>query len=267
MKTIILKISLILVISTVFFSCSNDSTSPIPDNNKKGTVVLKFDNVFGNQDFQLLSKINISNETTITAEELKYYISNISFTKKDGTTFVIPQDSSYFLIDESKITSQKVTLPNIPEGDYASVTFIVGVDSLRSVSGVEKRTGVLDVSSDAKSMYWTWNSGYIFFMFEGTFSTTGSINNLFKYHIGGFGGFNSTTLNNIKTVTLPLGSNGVQVRESKKPEVHIIADIEKVFKGLTTVSIETNPVVMFSPYSVNIANNYSAMFEFDHIHD
>ena len=38
----------------------------------------------------------------------------------------------------------------------------------------------------------------------------------------------------------------------------------KAFNGTTNVSIAANPSVMFSDYSVNIANNYADMFYHDH---
>ena len=63
--------------------------------------------------------------------------------------------------------SQEVVLKNIPAGDYNQITFTIGVDSLRSTMDVSKRPGVLDPAQGHDGMYWTWNSGYIFFKMEG----------------------------------------------------------------------------------------------------
>jgi hypothetical protein len=40
-----------------------------------------------------------------------------------------------------------------------------------------------------------------------------------------------------------------------------------VLDGTTAISIADNPMVMFAPFSVNIANNYAGMFSIDHIHN
>lgn len=265
MSTKIASLFCVIVLTFLVFSCTSEVAVPVPDSNKKGSMKIELEHKLGTQDFQLLQKLNLNDSVTITAEEFKYYVSNISLNKSDGTSYVVPQDSSYFLIDQANITSRSITLNSIPEGDYSSITFILGVDSARSVSSVDKRTGVLDVSNQAKSMYWTWNSGYIFFMFEGTYSSKLLFNNSFTYHIGGFGGYNSPSLNNIKTISIPFGTSTINIRESKKPHLHLIADIDKIFNNVSPISIIANSTVMFSPYSVYVANNYATMFRFDKI--
>ena len=116
-------------------------------------------------------------------------------------------------------------------------------------------------------MYWSWNSGYIFFKMEGTSTAapedpTG--NRRFRYHIGGFGGYSARTINNIKTITLDLSKAGtVKVKKGRNATIHIKADILKTFNGASNLSIAAHPSVMFSEYSVNVANNYSKMFFHD----
>ena len=77
------------------------------------------------------------------------------------------KNDCYFLIDESDADTHEPVL-SVPEGEYKTLSFILGVDSLRNTMDVSQRTGVLDVSGAATDMYWSWNSGYIFFKMEGT---------------------------------------------------------------------------------------------------
>src|ERR1700712_5641631 len=68
----------------------------------KGDLSVEFDNIVGASDLQLDSGIYTNNSgETFTVKKLAYYVSNFSFTKSDGSVYTIPQDSSYFLIDES----------------------------------------------------------------------------------------------------------------------------------------------------------------------
>jgi hypothetical protein len=117
-------------------------------------------------------------------------------------------------------------------------------------------------------MYWGWNSGYIFFRMEGISSAAPldpSGQRKFRYHIGGFGGYSAPTINNIKTITLDLNASGIaQARAGRTANIHLMADVLKVFNGVTNLSIAANSTVMFSDYSVNIANNYSSIFFHDH---
>ena len=252
----------IILFTLLFTSCKKDDSS-LYNANVKADLSVEFDNIAGSSDLQLnTGSYSNSLGETFTVSKLKYYVSNFVFTKTDGSVFVIPQDSSYFLIDESDGT-EHAPLLHIPEGEYKAVSFMVGVDSLRSAKDITMRTGVLDPTADGGDMYWGWNSGYIFFKMEGT--SAASPNGMFMYHIGGFGGYSSSTINNIKTISLDLTARGMpQVKAGKETNIHLMVDILKLFDGSTKLSIAQNPAVMFSDYSVNIANNYTVMFRHDH---
>jgi hypothetical protein len=243
-----------------FTACSKDEATVNSDT--RAPLTIEFDNIVGGQNLQL----NTGTYTNASGEDfkvttLKYYVSNIKLTKTDGSVYTVPQDSSYFLIQEGGNDEAAI---NLPEGDYKTLTFTLGVDSLRSTKDLSQRTGALDPTTS--DMYWSWNSGYIFFKMEGTSSfAPASGQNKYYYHIGGFGGYSSVTINNIKTITLDLTTGGIaKVRSGRTPNLHLMADISKMFTGTTNVSIAANSMVMFSNYSVNIANNYASMFRHDH---
>jgi hypothetical protein len=128
---------------------------------------------------------------------------------------------------------------------------------------------VLDPSAGMDAgMYWGWNSGYIFFKMEGASAAAPvdpSGQHKFRYHIGGFGGYSAATINNIKTITIDLNAGGIpKVRQGREANVHLMVDVLKLFNGTTNISIATNPTVMFSDFSVKVANNYASMFSHDH---
>ncbi len=231
-------------------------------------LTLRFDNVAGNKDFSLNSgDYKNSSGESLNVSQLQYFVSNIKFTGPNGKVFAIKQDDSYFLIQEHEPSTQTIKL-KVPPGEYNKVTFVLGVDSLRNTMPIDKRKGVLDPSNSMDNgMYWSWNSGYIFFKMEGTSNVapedpTG--NRKFRFHIGGFGGYSAPTINNIKTISLDLSKLGtVKPKKGSNATIYIKADILKTFNGVTDLSIAAHPSVMFSEYSVNVANNYSKMFYHD----
>lgn len=254
--------SLYLILSGSLLFCQ--ACRPDADPEPSGTVRIEFDQMVGTQDLVLDSQSyrNGSGEA-FTVSTLNYYISNIRLNRADGSSYVVPQDSSYFLIQESRKESQTITLRHVPEGDYTDLTFMVGVDSLRSTMDNSRRTGVLDPATGHQGMYWEWNSGYIFLKLEGSSPTapvdaTGK--NRFTYHIGLFGGYRTRTLNNTRVVTLPFGANRLMVSDEQVPRVVVQADVLKCFDGPNTVSIARNPTVMIAPFSASIADNYARMF-------
>jgi hypothetical protein len=278
MKKILFLFSAFTLIIT---SCKKE-VAPEYNTSATGQLSIEFDNVVGNQELQLNTGTytNASNES-FKVTLLKYFVSNFVLTKSDGTTVTIPQDSCCFLIDES-IPNSTIRKLKVPEGEYTKLSFVVGVDSLRNTMDISKRTGVLDPAGTAAGMYWSWNSGYIFFKIEGTSPASTQHGNIFQYHIGLFGGYTTqhsgfklvsitlskallSTINNLKTITLDLSSRGTaKIKNNKPVNIHLLVDVLKVFNGTTNISIAKNAVVMVSPFSANIANNYANMFSHNH---
>ncbi len=258
----------ILIIAGAFIlmsaSCKK-TTGSLYNSNVKAPITLEFDNIVGGADLQL----NTGSYTNESGEQfkvsmLRYFVSNIVLTNVNGSKYIVPQDSSYFLIDESK-PSTLMTSIKIPEGEYSKLEFVLGVDSLRNTKDLSQRTGVLDPTGEASGMYWSWNSGYIFFKMEGNSPSSKLTNNVFQYHIGLFGGYSTPTLNNLKNISIDLTQRGIaKVKTGKTPNVHLLVDVSKVFNGTNKVSISANTVVMASAFSAKIADNFTSMFQHDH---
>lgn len=266
--------SILFYISAAVILTASCKKNDIPDPEKTGDFSIEFDNIVG-EDRLYFDDYNYKNSKgeSFSIKILQYYISNIRLYKEDGSSYTVPQGDSYFLVKgDDKDT--RFTKVKVPEGNYTKVDFVLGVDAARSKMNVENRTGVLsfDPAEGHNGMYWGWNSGYIFFKLEGYCDLisddqqgdpTG--NKQFKYHIGGFGGYSAPTIDNIKVITIDLDKAGTaQVREGLRSNVHLFVDIMKVFNGPHTFSIVEHPNVMFSEYSVNIANNFPSMFTHDH---
>jgi hypothetical protein len=264
----LLLLSSIAAFSLFAVSC-NDDDDPVTPPTENGQIRLQFSNKAGSKDLVLNSETytNAAGED-FTVSKLNYFISNIKLLKTDGSNFVVPQDSSYFLIRQANEASKTLTINNVPVGEYSGVEFTIGVDSLRSVADMSKRNGILDKDSgptNEEAMYWDWNPGYIFLKLEGESDSATSANGEFYYHIGGFGGLTEKTLNNIRTTKIDFGSQKVNVTKTLSPEIHIVADILKIFTGTTTLSIKANTSVMYLPISKNIADNYMNMFSLDQV--
>lgn len=239
---------------------------------------VEFDNIVGERTFSVNNTgspyTNVAGEK-FSISFLQYFISNIKVATASGQEYTVKQDDSYFLINGADKTTRFARV-NVPEGDYTRLTFTLGVDSLRSTMPVEKRTGILDPAygggHDSGGMYWGWQNGYIFFKFEGNSAVVSDDKNgdpsgkkQFKYHIGGFGGYNAPTLNNIRTVTVDLKAAGIaKVRKDRQSNVHLFVDLMKVFNGKNAFSIAAHPNVMFGDFSASIANNLTEMFRHDH---
>ena len=253
-----------LVAATTLFSCQKDDITF--DSNKKGQVKLKFDNIVGGKTLKLNSTeyTNSSNEK-FKIDLMKYYVSNVKLTDDKGQVYVVPKKESFFLIDAEK-TESLFPKFEAPEGNYTKLEFTLGIDQETSKSTAENRTGVLDIATSG--MYWSWNSGYIFFKMEGTSDASPNKDKRFAYHIGLFGGYDKPTKNNIKEISIDLNKAGsATVKQGFSSDIHLLCDVGRALDGPNKISIAKNPVVMVSGPNEEIANNYAGMFTHDHTHN
>lgn len=230
----------------VFISCQK-SVSP---NTATGTVKITFRNtVKGNP--MVLNTGNYTNSSgeQYTISKFKYYLSNVHVSHTPANTF----NGRYYLIDESNPASLSISF-EAPADTYHALSFLLGVDSTRNVSGAQ--TGALDPLND---MFWTWNSGYIMAKMEGASPQSTVVNNKVEYHIGGFSGTNSVLKNFGFVISNPLAL--IEVREGKTSEIFIDADLDKWWQGAFILKIADHPVVTTpGALAKSISDNYENMF-------
>jgi hypothetical protein len=254
--------------ATVLTNCKDKED----DLSGTGSVTLEFDNRAGDAALVFGTDYKNAAGETLKFSTFNYFVSNFVFVKSDGTTYTVPKDSCYFLCKHSDADSREITISGIPAGDYEEVRFMIGVDSLKSISDIAQRTGVLDPAAGAAGMYWAWNSGYIFVKVEGT-SPQAPLNamtgaNTIEYHTGLFGGKSTPTLNNLKTVAIHSHDEAAKVRRDiEAPAFHIYVDVLEMFTSPTNISVATNPTSHAEAFSKTVANNYADMFKLDHVHN
>jgi len=227
---------------------------------KPGRVDLEFVHKFENELISFDTTYFNDHNEDLRFSTINYFVSNISLIRSDGTEYIYPQDSSYFLVKHSKMDDQRqFSLNDIPPGEYIKLKFVIGVDSLRNTMSIEHRKGALDMGGEGKGMYWIWNSGYIFFKLEGISSLAPERGkNKFSYHIGGYGGYKTRTINSIRTVELPLLKFKIHALETSKMTVSV--DLERFFKGDFNLRISETPNIMWGNVSEKVADNYVKAF-------
>jgi len=245
-----------MVIITLASCKKNNNEEPVTT--RLGKVNIEFEHKVGNQNLVLnTGTYTNANGDDFKVTSFKYRIANLTFNKADGNNVTIPE--SYLLIDAADQKTTLQTIENVPTGDYVSMEFLIGVDSLRNFAGAQ--TGALD---PAKGMYWNWNTGYIFVMFEGTSSKSTQVDKKLFFHIGGAKAPNNT----IRKVTLPFPAGGLRIRTNSQPQIHLMVDAASLFSGSANINFATTSGLHGGPNAITIANNYAmGMFKLDHIHN
>ena len=246
MKKNILLFSLSLTIVFGFTGFKNSGIIKA----KKGSVKITFVNTVKGKPIELNTAIytNPFGET-YSISKFKYYVSHVSITSPNGS-FIEPE--SYHLINESKPEDLSFAI-ELNAGNYQSLSFLLGVDSLKNVSGAQ--TDALDPLND---MFWTWNSGYIMAKMEGNSPQSKVVNKKVEFHIGGFSG----AYNVLKNIKLDFSAATTLIISSEKTsEIVIEADFDTWWQNPNAIKIADHSVCTTpGALAMQFADNYAKMF-------
>ena len=211
-------------------------------------VNLRFQNEVGDLPL-IIDSVNYKNELNqdFTISKFKFYISNVSFENTNGAQTA---PSTSFLIDQEDSLSLSTNSISIPSGIYSSLEFILGVDSLHNVSGAQN--GALDVLN---TMFWTWNSGYIFMKLEGNSSFSNSPGHFFEYHIGGF----KEPYNAIRKIKLTF-DQPVEISKHKLTDILINVNVLEILQHPNSIDFSKNSSIVEPSQSKIVSDNYEDIF-------
>jgi len=255
-------ISTAILFSLLMVGCSSDDTTT-DQLTGSGSISIKYDNGYNGNDL-IIGASNSSNVNgeNLTITRLSYILSNFRLVNSTGEEYVFPKDESYFVISQ-EADLDNVVLPEIPAGEYTTLKFGVGVDQEKYLQGAEGQGDFLALA-ESHHMMWSWQAGYKFLNFEGSFtSETVTDDTEFKIHMGSHG----SSLDNYKEVTLALPTN-VRVSDEMDSSIHLKIDAAKILVSSNNIQLTEKSVIMVDEVkSPQIAVNVTEMFEVDHIHN
>ncbi len=189
---------------------------------------------------------------------LKYYLSNVQFTRQDGTIWQEP--NSYHLVTVGGATADnpQITVKDLPLGTYTKVTFAIGVDPIANT-----RTDQVGDLSPTNEMAWNWSTGYKFLLLEGQQvlgAAPATTDPAITMHLG--------TAPTYRPVTLTLPTAGT-VTAKISPQAHLEVDVNKIFGGPNVILFGATDFVVMGGNAVaqQIADNYATMFTAEHVHN
>lgn len=246
----------VLVVSVLLASgCKKDKTCP-EEALPSGKVALQISHVWNQNGVEIPFLLETDFIQSNTADTLqftvfKYYLSNVKLKKTDGTWWNHPE--SYFLVDAEN--SGELVLNNVPLGSYSAISYTLGVDSLRNVSGAQ--TGAL---STTNGMFWSWNSGYIFIKAEGISPNIIQAPHAFAFHLSGFSGEHAIVTQRI----FELENEYLEVSANKQSKVLFTSRISSLWNSAQSVSISSN-IQSTGAKSKAMATDFYSSFEFESV--
>ena len=229
-----------------------------PASQAVGSFTLEMEYVWGEmgqtQPFALnQTLVHPSTQDSLTFNTFKHYLSAVVLQNTDGSEYIVP--NSFYLLDLSNPSSLKITLEDVPAGDYQSIHLVFGVDSLHNVSGAQE--GALD---PANGMFWSWNSGYIMLKAEG--QSPNAEDGSFAFHLGGFKGENKVVEE--KHLSFRNGEL-LSITPIANPTVHLMLNPAQLFANQGSLS-NGSRVHMPGAKAKQMASPFNDWAHVDHIH-
>lgn len=270
-------------LSIILLTLSACQKEEVNTTTKYGQFSLNFDNKVGTQELTLTSETSndfpYKNQMgqEFNVQVLGYYITRVELTGPNGEIYTDEMATGatsdkvkgFYHVMESKVSSQLITLENVPTGTYNKITFTLGVEADYVQQGATG--GVLDPANGG--WLWNWDAGYIGWGFEGRSTASPAVvgpfnpDNSVKTHIGGWKDIagNAAMVNNVKRITLNFPSSA-DVSEGGNPSAHIVMDLLKALDGHHGIDFSSTYSIHSPADGSDIAHNLKEAFEVDHIH-
>lgn len=164
----------------------------------ESTLQLDFNFQFENEEFIINQVYNYPLDYTFKIEKLLLYISDVKLIDVDG----VSHDISKVIFVDSDSDENGISAI-IPEGNYKSIVFSIGVpQSLNGTQNPDFDAALYDPNhplSLSNAMYWTWNTGYRFVLLDGRINTNPledeDFETLLSIHTGKDYSFRTKTIN------------------------------------------------------------------------
>ena len=225
------KIFLLVVVGAIL---SGSSPHKFADNKmlkvKAPNLVIHFNPVVKSDPLIFGKEYMSRSHEAFTVQRLKFYVGKIRmrYLVERTRPKAWEEDDNYFLVDFSDSSTTSIKIFMTP-GEYDAFSFLLGVDSLHNSSGAQ--SGALD---PAKGMFWTWNSGYVAFKFEGISPISNGPAHAITYHIGGY-----RKPNNVSSrINLNSSTKKILIEDGRLSQINITVDISALFQGPYPISIK-----------------------------
>ena len=258
MKSLKNSIKKALIITFAVFclnSCKKNSTQTPVITAETGNLFLHLHTNVDTNEVDYNTIYNLSNGRKISVNLAQMYLSNIQLIKDDGSFYNCPTN---LILKVQEL--EAYLLGSVPTGNYKSIRFTVGLDSITNL----KTPTTNDTALNNNSMWFGSSAqpkGYVYINFQGMIDTSdaGNKSNLlpFMYMIG--------TNNNSRQVTMP--NQNYVVSKGQAQFIHIIIDYSKLLEGIKLNN--SNNLMIMTPaensnsLAISMSNHIANMFSYE----
>lgn len=233
----------------LFTACKKEEDTVVDTN--EGTVEVVFVPMSGSNALKMNEPITTPAGEELTIQDMKFFISNVAMVQKDAKEVSVkPLEGDSC---QNGIWLINLTNPNhdagygqqaykvrftAPAGDYADLRFSVEVPREYNLADITKNPHPVNGSN---GMYWSWNSGFKFFVINGKSPVVGP-SGRDQVHLSIGQGFRSVDYN-FRSMLLAAERPGILVEKGKTTTMVFTYDVNKLLTNVdgTPYSLVSNP--------------------------
>jgi hypothetical protein len=260
LKTLIIFLSILFI----FSSCKKKKDNPVEEPPiPTGTIGFHMHITINDEEVDSGAvTTNTLNNQKMRLDLAKFYLSNITAYKTDGTA--VPVKDKVLLIHMGE---EEYVIGDLPTGNYQSISFQLGLDQTTNKTDAASQTGVL--SKENNMWFGSTDKGYIFLNVAGGMDTSanhsGKTDQTFAYQFGSNAYLRTVTMPSMASVGLSPVAVSPDNTAGLPAQFHMLCDFGAL---LQTIKNKTkNPVATpFNSDSLDVKallNNLPAAFRYE----
>lgn len=246
------SIRLFFLVCVTLVSCSqckHKDSSPQPQPAKMGKYYFHFHTNIDTTETDLGDTVKTTDGRALVLQQARIYVCNVRLVKADGSSYLIGGAHVLKTVDQ-----EEFYIGDAPQGNYSTVSFDVGVDSVNNAIAPSAATDTI-FSHHSEMWFGSVDKGYKFLDFSGTIDSSVNKNKAptypFSYQIG------SNALR--RTVTMPARAFTL----ADGYITHVTINYAKLFNGLNIKTENKTATWDNLPLAAKIANNIPSMFSYE----
>ena len=117
---------------------------------------------------------------TFSITRCSYLLSGFALQKADGTWLEVADHTAWLDVTTRRTSA---ALPNLPAGKYQALRFHLGLDATTNAASPAQYPADHPLNPNLNGLHWSWQGGYIFLAFEGSFRAKNGSTSGFSYHL------------------------------------------------------------------------------------
>lgn len=221
--------TLVITFTMLIASCENNTILEPPA--EKVNLSVYVSHYFGDEIVEPEVSIHTnSSGNEIRFTKLHYLLTDFVLVNSEGEEIALDSSSAYINMTEGLVDFD---LPNIPEGSYKEIKFLLGVDSTTNHQNPNSFPASSPINPIINNLYWDWMDGFIFCSVEGFHYKDDQLKGAFAYHVG-------------------LDKNLMQIRIEEDFQVikdlplELVFDLSAYFESPHTINITENAPITHS---------------------